>query len=224
MIRMDGAPEDCRVHPALAASLLKAVALDPAGPTVQVFDRVFYPLLVWFSRKRAPHLARRILRPAGQQGLYVPGVLSCDVDAIAHDTAVESLRRARKGAHRFDPTKGDPIAWVVRNAIFAYVDIVRKEYGRQGLRHVPTEEADIEALGTQNQTHPSDGAVAQVEVGLAALDSRERNAIILHYHYGFEYDEISEMLFGSASETKRVGRLLEKARAKMLASSQELRA
>src|ERR1700730_12675172 len=113
-------PSHLRLDPARAALLIRLVSNDPDGPHARAFDEYFYPAMLWFSLYRARGMVKSIRRPVGRPGttIYVPSPEEGDLDAIAHDTATHALERARHNAGQFDPSLGDAIDWVLRNAAF----------------------------------------------------------------------------------------------------------
>jgi DNA-directed RNA polymerase specialized sigma24 family protein len=209
-------PEGLRIDSAHASALLAAVARHPDGSAARDFDRVFYPLLAWYSLKRAASLARRAIRPTGKTGeIFVPGVRAGDEESVAHDTATAALARARRRAHLFRPGIDDPIDWVLRNAPVAYIDVVRAAYGRGEGRLVPTEAAKLENLADARTSQPSSDVTAQVRTILSHLTDIERAALVLHERDGHTYDEIGEMIFGHKGGGKKVDHLLQNARYKL---------
>jgi DNA-directed RNA polymerase specialized sigma24 family protein len=208
-------PESIRVDPARAGVLISAVARQPSGPKSREFDEFFYPLLAWYSMKRAPALARRAIRPAGSSGIFVRGVSSGDEDAIAHDTATLALARARNRAHLFRPNVDDPVNWILSHAPFAHIDAVRAAYGRGSLRLIPVETARLEALADARAVQPTTDVVLLLQKAMSKLTDLERKAIILYERDGYTYDEIGEMLYEALNCGKKVDHLLQNARYKL---------
>lgn len=197
------------IHPTVAEALLQAVATDPHGPMAPVFDKTFYPLMVFYARFRAPSLAQRCLRRSSAKGVFIPGVLQCDLDTIAHDTATLALQRARENAAQFDPSKGGAVPWVLRSAMFAYIDVVRRAYGRGNERIVLKDSADpADTACVDPSSVPTAEQRLALDQAMSVLDPFERDVLMRKYRFGHTNAELAEAIYHDATATKKVEHLL----------------
>lgn len=207
------------VDPERATLLLLAVAAAPEDQAVAAaFDDCVYPVVLASVRKRHRYFASAAARSPEQAQPWAPEVSEADLDHMVHSTAVLALQRARRSADRFDPNKGDAIAWVLRNAQFAWIEEARKAAPNPRRHGIPTADADLAAEG-----HRSGGCdvadhaatVADLNDCLNQLPLEEQKAVVLCLHLGFSHREAAEMMMGDPERYKRVDKLLQQARTRM---------
>lgn len=207
-----------------SALLLSAAAGCPDADAA--YRTLLYPVIFAIARRKGGMLATSASRTLGTDGLPVPAVPAADRDIIAHDVATMALDRALAAAGRFDPERGDGVAWAIRQANFCHVDVTRSTYGtRRAIAIVPTDDEHLILLADADRQHadPAD-TVAQreaVRTALAALPYEQRAVTLLILHYGFSYAEAAAILFSDSKETAKVDRLLSTAR-RALAAAQAL--
>lgn len=208
---------------ARASSLLLAVAAgDPQAATA--YDTLMYPLVLAAVRKRGQLLVLNAQELTGTDGMHVPQVQACDTEWIANDVTVLALDRARARASQFDPARGDGATWALRQASFAYVDVVREAYGaRRAMSIVPTEDEALHKQLDLATTVPTPERIvearAALDAALAEMPELNRKVLILAVHHGSTYAEIAEMLFQDATATKKVDKILQTSR-RMLRAAQ----
>lgn len=204
-----------------ATALLLAIAVEPDGPAGQAYDALCYPALLRFLRNRAG-LAKWTATQQTGTGGELPFVVFADADEVAHDAVVLGLRRAKRAAERFDPAKGDGLSWALRQTVYAYREVVVERAGaRRKLRVAPVDDARLEEIAEARAvSDPADEVAAAdlLDRCMAPLNPEEAQAVLLFERSGCSYQEIAMILFGSATATKRVDRLLQGARAKMRAA------
>lgn len=208
---------------ARASSLLLAVAAGDQRAAV-AYDTLMYPLVLAAVRKRGQLLVRNAQEMTGTDGLNVPMVQACDKEWIANDVTVLALERARARASSFDPDRGDGATWALRQASFAYVDVVRDAYGsRRGLSIVPVEDESLYKQLSLTATVPTPERVvearAALDAALAEMPVLNRKVLLLALHHGFTYVEIAEILFLDPTATKKVDKILQASR-RMLKNAQ----
>ncbi len=207
-----GAPRDIIVAPEFVVALLDGLAKDPNGEIARVFDRELYPLALWFGQKRASHVAPRILRPTLRHDIYLPGVPSRDLMDVAQEAAITGLRRARRDAARYDPRRGDALAWVMCKVAFAYVDVVRKLVERAGLRYEPTDEPILHRIAdAQTDLPPSRERILIANDVLNRLPPEERLVLMLRKAFMMTRYETAEQVYGDVTQVKLVDRVLARA-------------
>lgn len=204
---------------ARATGLLLAVA-DGRDGAATAYDTLLYPLVLAAVRKRGRLLAAQAQRLTGTDGFAVPVVPDCDAEWVANDVTVLALERARAAAARFDPARGDGASWALRQAAFAYVDVVRGAYGtRRSMTVTPVEDGDLEAPLAREQAGISTEELVETKAALdhalAALPDLERRAVLFVRYYGLSYAETAELLFGDAGQTRRVDKALQSARRRL---------
>lgn len=208
-----------RVDSERATLLLLAVASAPDDQKVAAaFDDCIYPVVLAFVRKRHRYLATDAARSAGQAQPWLPRVSEADLDHMVHSTAVLALRRARGSACRFDPEKGDAIAWVLRNAAFAWIEEAGKAAPDPRRHGIPTDDDELAAAADRSQgCDVAEHAATVVDLNdcLNRLPAEERQAVILCLHQGLSYRETAEVMMGDPERYKRVDKLLQQARTRM---------
>ncbi len=200
-----------------ATRLLSAVARGDSEAASQ-YDALLFGFLRETALRRGRALAGEAAARAGVEvgsGAFVP---AAELEEVATLAAEIALRRARASALRFDPERGDGASWALGALGHAYRDAVREvRRSRRGLVEEPTDDAALAAHAPLTDADP----YLQVEIrdalarALGRLEPYERFAILALLQYGMPYAEISLYLFGDETQTKRVDRLLQSARAKL---------
>lgn len=206
------------VDPERATLQLLAVAAAPDDQKMAAaFDDYLYPVVLAFVRKRHRYFASDAARAPDQVQPWVPPVSESDLDHMVHSTAVLALRRARASACRFDPGKGDAIAWVLRAAPFAWVDEARKAAPNPRRHGIPTDDLELAAADRSQGCDVADQAAIVVDLNncLNQLPPEERQAVILCLHHGLTYREAAEVMMGDRERYKRVDKILQQARTRM---------
>ena len=207
------------VDPERATLLLLAVAAAPDDQKVAAaFDDCLYPVVLASVRKRNQYFASAAARAPEQAQPWVPQVSEADLDHMVHSTAVLALQRARRSAGRFDPEKGDAIAWVLRNAQFAWIEEARKAAPNPRRHGIPTADDELAAEGHRSGgCDVADQAATAVDLNdcLNRLPPEEQQAVMLCLHLGFSHREAAEMMMGDRERHKRVDKLLQQARTRL---------
>jgi RNA polymerase sigma-70 factor, ECF subfamily len=119
---------------------------------------------------------------------YVAGLLR-DGPAAEEVTAT-AFERAYRKRRRFDPSKGEPRAWLFGIARNAALDELRRR-GRQA--ELAAEPEDAEAPAVDASAEQSERRLA-LQAGLAQLAPRERELIALKFFAGLDNAEIASVL------------------------------
>jgi RNA polymerase sigma-70 factor (ECF subfamily) len=119
---------------------------------------------------------------------YVAGLLR-DGPAAEEVTAT-AFERAYRKRRRFDPSKGEPRAWLFGIARNAALDELRRR-GRQAELAADPEDADVPAVDASAEQ--SERRLA-LRAGLAQLAPRERELIALKFFAGLDNAEIASVL------------------------------
>lgn len=199
--------------------LMATVAAAPDSPAAQKFDELFYPHVLRYARKRNHALGVEAARLLGQEGNIAPRLSPQQLDEAAHLTATKALESARRSAKKFDPSKGTALAWVLRAAAFAYVDVARLLAGSdRRFQDVATSDADLERLLHRDRDSEDPSEVAENHDILARyfslLTDEERLVVLAREKFNLSYVEIAEIVFKDASAAKRVDKMLQGAREK----------
>lgn len=207
------------VDPERATLLLLAVAAAPDDQRVAAaFDDCMYPVVLAFVRNRHRYFASDAARSTGQAQPWVPRVSEADLDHMVHSTAVLALQRARRSACRFDPEKGDGIAWVLRNAPFAWKEEATKAAPDPRRHGIPTDGDELTAVADRSSRRDEadqTATVTDLNDCLNRLPPEEHKVVILCLHYGLSYREAAEAMMGDPERYKRVDKLLQQARTRM---------
>jgi len=128
---------------------------------------------------------RTLYDKAGPVLLRVCSRLARDRE-LAREALQEAMFRIWQKSHLFDPSKGTALSWmiaVVRNCTLNMIDT---------RIHIPLDDKTAQAF---EQTALPDVAVAaDITRCLAALSENQRQCIILAYHLGMSYEELSERM------------------------------
>lgn len=211
-----------------ASELLLAVAAGHPG-AAREYDTLLYPMIFAAVKQRGRLLVTQAARTTGTDGISVPFVPDCDLEWVSNDVAVHALERARANAGRFDPARGDGATWALRQAAFSYVDVVRATYGtRRTMTVVPTEEQELDVALHRDRVGIDPATVvelrAALDAALATLPSQERFVVLATLHHGLTYAETAELLFGDATQVRRVDRLRQSARRRLAEAERSWRA
>jgi RNA polymerase sigma factor (sigma-70 family) len=119
---------------------------------------------------------------------YVAGLLR-DA-AAAEDVTATAFERAYRKRSRFDPSRGEPRAWLFGIARNAALDELRRR-GRHA--ELAAEPADLAQAPVDESAEASERRLA-VAAGLAQLAPRERELIALKFFAGLANAEIAQVL------------------------------
>ncbi|MCE2528653.1 MAG: sigma-70 family RNA polymerase sigma factor [Acidimicrobiia bacterium] len=110
-------------------------------------------------------------------------------DARAEDVTQDVFVSAWRSRHRFDPTKGTLVAWLVsitKNRIVDNVRAERRHTERRASRDpadLPTD-SEIDAIGTK----------LMIADALRSLSDRERLVVMLHYFEGLTHRQVADRM------------------------------
>jgi RNA polymerase sigma-70 factor, ECF subfamily len=108
----------------------------------------------------------------------------------AEEVTAAAFERAYRKRHRFDPTRGEPRAWLFGIARNAALDELRRR-GRQA--ELAAEPADLEGAAVETGAERSEQRLA-LRAGLATLAPRERELIALKFFAGLGNAEIAQVV------------------------------
>ena len=128
-------------------------------------------------------------------------------------------------AARFDPDAGDGLSWALRQLTFSHVDVVRDFYQiRRTMTVVPTSPVQLVLVADERRAVTDPAAIVQARAALeAALDTLtpgERRVTLALMHWGYTYAETAAIVFGDATKTNEVDRLIRSARGKLRGAEQ----
>ena len=123
---------------------------------------------------------------------YVAGMLR-DGPAAEEVTAT-AFERAYRKRKRFDPSKGEPRAWLVGIARNAALDELRRRRRTTGLTGDPADDAPSPQEDAEQALRRAD-----VRAALDKLEPREREVIALKFHAGLSHRELADVLGVSES-------------------------
>jgi RNA polymerase sigma-70 factor, ECF subfamily len=109
---------------------------------------------------------------------------------VAEEVTATAFERAYRKRSRFDPSRGEPRAWLFGIARNAALDELRRR-GRQA--ELAAEPADLFSPGLEEDAQASERRLA-VAAALGRLHSRERELIALKFFAGLTNAEIAEVL------------------------------
>lgn len=203
---------------ATRATVLLLGVRDGDENAVPLYDDLLFETLRETALRRGRFLAADAAASFG--GAAPGGDLSgVDWGALAADAATTALIRARAAALRFDPAKGDGVSWALGALGAAYLDELRKATGaRRTMREVPLSQIDpVDPLAGSGAGDPHTVAEARDSLrrALAELDEDERYVVVAALHYGMSHREIAAYRFHDEAQERRVGRVLERARARL---------
>ena len=133
---------------------------------------------------------------------------AAQIQVAVNDAAVLALRCV----DRYNPSAGDPAAWLAGFARNAARDIART-YQLQAARFGPCPELDDLAADTNDPSGPMADAESMA-ARLAGLPPRDREILVLKYADGLEFAEIGRRLGMSAGAVRvRVCRAIKQLRA-----------
>ena len=110
--------------------------------------------------------------------------------AAAEDVTATAFERAYRKRSRFDPSRGEPRAWLFGIARNAALDELRRR-GRQA--ELAAEPADLSAASVDESAEESERRLA-LSAALAGLEPRERELIALKFFAGLANAEIAAVL------------------------------
>jgi RNA polymerase sigma-70 factor, ECF subfamily len=124
---------------------------------------------------------------------YVAGLLRDE--AAAEEVTAAAFERAYRKRNRFDPSRGEPRAWLFGIARNAALDELRRR-GRQA--ELTAEPADLDSLGADEGGEHSERRLA-VSAALERLQPGERELVALKFFAGLANAEIAQVLGTSES-------------------------
>ena len=129
--------------------------------------------------------------------------------AAAEDVTATAFERAYRKRTRFDPSRGEPRAWLFGIARNAALDELRRR-GRQ--TELAAEPADLAAVPAHESAEASERRLA-VAAALAELEPRERELIALKFFAGLNNAEIAAVVgIGESNAGTRLHRAMTKLR------------
>jgi len=129
--------------------------------------------------------------------------------AAAEDVTATAFERAYRKRSRFDPSRGEPRAWLFGIARNAALDELRRR-GRQA--ELAAEPADLAATPAHESAEASERRLA-VSTALAGLEPRERELIALKFFAGLTNAEIAAVVgVGESNAGTRLHRAMTKLR------------
>ena len=108
----------------------------------------------------------------------------------AEEVTATAFERAYRKRRRFDPTKGEPRAWLFGIARNAALDELRRR-GRQA--ELAAEPEDLQGASVEASAEGSERRLA-LRAALAQLEPRERELIALKYFAGLGNAEIATVI------------------------------
>jgi RNA polymerase sigma-70 factor, ECF subfamily len=108
----------------------------------------------------------------------------------AEEVTATAFERAYRKRRRFDPSKGEPRAWLFGIARNAALDELRRR-GRQA--EMAAEPEDVDGTAVDASAEQSEQRLA-LRAGLARLAPRERELIALKFFAGLDNAEIASVL------------------------------
>jgi len=129
--------------------------------------------------------------------------------AAAEDVTATAFERAYRKRSRFDPSRGEPRAWLFGIARNAALDELRRR-GRHA--ELAAEPADLAATPAHESAEASERRLAVADA-LADLESRERELIALKFFAGLSNAEIAAVVgIGESNAGTRLHRAMTKLR------------
>lgn len=129
--------------------------------------------------------------------------------AAAEDVTATAFERAYRKRARFDPSRGEPRAWLFGIARNAALDELRRR-GRQA--ELAAEPADLSGASVGGSAEASERRIA-VSAALATLEPRERELIALKFFAGLTNAEIAAVIgIGESNAGTRLHRAMTKLR------------
>jgi RNA polymerase sigma-70 factor, ECF subfamily len=129
--------------------------------------------------------------------------------AAAEDVTATAFERAFRKRSRFDPSRGEPRAWLFGIARNAALDELRRR-GRQA--ELAAEPADLSSAPAHESAEASERRLA-VSAALAGLEASERELIALKFFAGLTNAEIAVVVgIGESNAGTRLHRAMTKLR------------
>jgi RNA polymerase sigma factor (sigma-70 family) len=152
------------------------------------------------SAEEAPHevdLAFDRLYKSSRDDVYAYVASLVRDAAAAEDVTATAFERAYRKRSRFDPSRGEPRAWLFGIARNAALDELRHR-GRQ--TELVAEPADLASAPAHESAEESERRLA-VSAALAAIEPHERELIALKFFAGLTNAEIAVVVGISESNT-----------------------
>lgn len=210
------------------AQLLQGIAAAPGDSNIATeFNTLFYPVILQYVKRRQSSLRASITALIGHAA--VPHLDPQDIEDAANATAWLALETARAGAGRFDSSQGTALAWVMRAAAFAYLDVARElaRGSRRSVLSTVTQSDEIEQMLNElrQEDDPAEVVLGQdrVDRAFALLSEQERQALMLKIR-GFSYEQSAAIIFRDPTCGRRIEHLLRRGRNKLRAAWPDLEA
>jgi len=114
-------------------------------------------------------------------------------ESLAEDVTQEVFVRLWTRAQRFDAARGTLRAFLLRDAHGRAVDLLRSEQARRSREERDGIRSSAPAPGPEQEVWTAVQSET-VQVALAALPERERDAVVLAYYRGLSYKQVAEAL------------------------------
>jgi DNA-directed RNA polymerase specialized sigma24 family protein len=198
--------------------LLDELAANPGSDCWKQFFALFFePVRLYLVVNRSV-LAIRVARHLKADGIVAPVVPSEQVNEIAHEATLIALRRVCENAARFDPKRGTPTMWVIGNAHWAWIDVVKAIAVSNRVDFVSpgelTNEPDTNPTTEEHVLRKLTDTEALAEAA-SHVSEKEFAAIRLVVTDGYSYAETAKLMFGDESMTKQIDGLLTRGKRKL---------
>lgn len=125
--------------------------------------------------------------------LYGLALGICRRRSLADDVLQEAYVRVWRHAHRFDPTRGEPMAWLATIVRRLAIDALRRAGTESQIEpEVETEVPDPDEDPLGQTIRARDASV--IRRCLGELEPRQRECILLGYYKGYSHSEIGARL------------------------------
>lgn len=198
--------------------LLDELAAAPDSDCWRQFDALFFEPVRVYLIVNQRFLAERVARYLKVDGIVAPMIPAEQVNEIAHEATLIALRRVRENAARFDPDRGTPTMWVIGNAHWAWLDVVKAIAASNRVDYLPpadlVDEPDTNPTTEEHVLRKLTDAAALADAA-SQVSEKEFAAIRLVVTDGYSYAEAAKLVFGDESMTKQIDGLLTRGKRKL---------